>query len=184
MERQLPPFVLAERDALIAEVYEAFAGVSREGGVSWKEAEIADAYGRVQSGAHVYDADTRWQDLLDAKANFPGSGIGVWPFLEAVGFRYYLPAAMTLSVRSGNDETICFPLTLQTDRLDAFPGTLWSLLNLRQRQCVKRFLHYMTVIDALGWQLRFGSDWAAALESYWQAIPDENGRFRDESKSE
>ncbi len=166
-------FVRMEREGLIAEIEAAFDGVSREGGVSWTEAEIADAYGDVRIAAFVWDGDTRWQDLLDERANFPGSGIGVWSFLDAVGFRYYLPAAMTLSARSGHDETVCWPLTLQVSDHGSYPGALWSLLDLRQRRCVKRFLQYMVVVEALDW-LDSGNQWSSALASYWKAIPDED----------
>ena len=175
----LPPFVLAERDALINEIETAFDGISREGGVSWVDAMVADACGDERAGQHVQSAnrDARWQDLLAEGVEFPGDGIGVWPFLDAIGFRYYLPAAMILTIVSGNDATVCFPLTLESGSPSSWPRDRWTLLNLRQRRCVKRFLQYMNVVEAFAWTLRSdwnANEWGRALDLYWKDIPVED----------
>ena len=112
-DQDLPPFVLAERDALLAEIHEAFPGGSRQGGVSWSEADVIDDYGSPdqRAAARARDRDTRWQDLVDDPNWNPSDG-GHWSFLDAIGFRYYLPAAMVLAVRQGYDAGILFHLTL------------------------------------------------------------------------
>lgn len=174
----LPPFVRAERDSLLKEIESAFDGVTRAGGVSWQEAEIADNYGSPRAVERVRgkDTDTRWQDLLDEESDFQESGIGYWPFLDAIGFRYYLLAAMVWSVRLGHDVMIAFPLTSHGTG-HGWPGDRWTLLNLRQRRCVKRFLWYMDVVEACTWWTQnwaSSSEWRQALDWYWKDIPDED----------
>jgi len=61
--------------------------------------------------------------------------------LDADGFRYYLPAAMTRRLRSGFDEGIVFHLTLpDSGELRDYTLEQWSLLNMSDQICVRRFL--------------------------------------------
>lgn len=170
----LPTFVLAERDALLAEIYEAFPGGSRQGGVSWSEADVIDDYGTAEerAAARAKDRDSRWQDLLDDPNWNPEAG-GRWSFLDAVGFRYYLPAAMVRAVRQGWDSGVLFHLRLPEGDLRGYTQSQWTLLNLPQRLCVKRFLQYMGVVSGCRTEMSEEYGWFAALRSYWGRLPDD-----------
>ena len=50
---ELPHFIRIEQAALITEIEDAFDGFSRQGGVSWAEAEIADGYGSIRTVERV-----------------------------------------------------------------------------------------------------------------------------------
>lgn len=174
VNRDLPPFVVTEREALLAEIYEVFSGVSRQGGVSWSECEVIHLYGSPEDRAiaRAKAPDKHWQELLDDPDWDPESGIGGWPFLDAIGFRYYLAAAMVLSVRQGWDSGILFSLSLPEDDLRDYTKSQWALLNLPQRLCVKRFLQYMGIVSA--WREAKNDDWFEAFSSYWGQISDES----------
>lgn len=171
---ELPPFVRDERDALIDEVYEAFAEVSREGGVSWSQAAVTDAHG---AWPLQPENDSRWQDLIDDSTWESSPGLGGFGFLDAVGFRYYLPVQMTRCVRNGCDQgNIPLSIHLESSK-DAGPSgerKQWSLLDLRQRRCVKRFLQYMNVVNPSGCDDLSFSRWDVALDGYWKGVPDED----------
>ena len=174
-DQELPPFVIAERDALLAEIYDAFPGGSRQGGVSWSESVVIDDYGSPEerAAARAQDRDAKWQDLLDDTSWNPERGVGGWSFLDAIGFRYYLPAAMVISVRQGWDAGILFHLKLPEGDLREWKHDKWSMLSLPQRLCVKRFLQYMGIISA--WHVAEDDEygWIAALKSYWGRIADD-----------
>ncbi|RYG32933.1 hypothetical protein EON81_19450 [bacterium] len=169
----LPGFVEAERDALLADIEAAFAGVGREGGISWSEAEVLDMYGTAedQAKARAQDREPGWRSLVDDSKWRTGCGVGGWSFLDAVGFRYYLPAAMIRCIRTGNDEGIEYHLRLDDDKFRDFRADKWSLLTLDQRRCVRRFLEYMGVVTAYVYGGFDASGWQQSLELYWDQIP-------------
>jgi hypothetical protein len=106
---EVPAELQAERDALIAEIHEAFEGVTREGGVSWNETFVLDGYGSEEecSKARKTDRDHRWADLAYDETWIAGPGVGGWSFLDAIGFRYYLPAGMIRMLTAGHDAFPC-----------------------------------------------------------------------------
>ena len=82
----------AHRDRLIAEIHAAFAGVTREGGVSISEAHAIDydKSERACEKARTKDTDTAWSEV-DIEKKDRGSGLA---FMDPIGFRYHLPAYM------------------------------------------------------------------------------------------
>ncbi len=96
--------MIATRCELIDLVKAAFKDVSRRGGVSWSESEIIDNYGSVEERkfARAQDRDRQWTDLLTDEKFYP-SGIGGFCFLDPIGFRYYLPAAICLALAKRED---------------------------------------------------------------------------------
>ncbi|MFT3684081.1 MAG: hypothetical protein QM783_03975 [Phycisphaerales bacterium] len=83
------------------EIRAAFAGVSRQGGVSWNGAEARDEYrtpGEIDK-ANRSDTDTRWEQLLDRGDWCPEPGVGGFIFLDPLGRRYYLPAGLCWGLR-------------------------------------------------------------------------------------
>ena len=157
----------AERDALVAEIEAAFEGVTREGGKSWRDAEVADFYGD-EAFATWIDTDTRWQDLADDPNWYHASGNGGFCFLDPIGFRYFLPAAMIQAIRSSYNEGIQFHLTIASDDRREHHLNKVSLLDNRQMQCVRRFIEYMIAVSEAQEQEFEVDAWREALESYWK----------------
>lgn len=166
----LPPELEREREELIREIHAAFADVSREGGVSWSEAEVIDGYGTEEekAAARRADKDRSWTELVDNRKWDPGFGIGGYCFLDAIGFRYYLPPAMIRCIRSGFDEGIAFHLTRE-GRLRHM-GAQWSLLDQRQQRCVARFLRFMVAHTEADGDEFFRKRWDEPLQRYWEGV--------------
>ena len=92
METNDIPNYSARKAALIEEIIAAFDGVSRKGGVSMSEAAVIDDYGNAGERymARQEDKDTRWEEITIEQLE---NGWGLI-FLDAIGFRYYLPACL------------------------------------------------------------------------------------------
>lgn len=162
----------AEREALVAEIYDAFKNVLREGGVSWSESEVIDFYGSPEerAGARRKDTDIHWSQLVDDKNWSTEPGVGGYSFLDAIGFRYYLPPGMLRCLRSGYDEGICFHLSDPGQGLLEHKRNQQSLLDDRQRRCVAQFLLYMVKeaghsLNANNWRKALNCEWRRYLES-------------------
>ena len=154
-----------EREGLTAEIGEAFAGVTREGGVSWSEADAIDSYGskREQREARERDAESGWSELVGDESWDPDAQGHCWCYLDAKGFRYYLPAGMARSVRDGFAERLAFQLK---DTRSADPALI--LLDDRQRRCVARFLRYMMAFAEANDDPAQRDNWRDAFEGIWK----------------
>ena len=103
---------------LAALIEEAFAGVTRGEGVTLHEALAEDDYADpdVLAAARARDQDSDWhdvpRDVLSARCEF-------FSYLDAAGYRYYLPAAMLLSLDAA-----------ERNQSDTPQRTYWSLLPL------------------------------------------------------
>jgi len=95
---------LAEADKLVTIIHEAFNGVERGDGITLHQAMVIAKYGSDQEflAAKKRDRETRWQDVPDA--HFAVADPLALIFLDPAGFRYYLPAAMSWSVRSSDND--------------------------------------------------------------------------------
>src|SRR5438034_11383349 len=82
---------------LIHEIKAAFAGILRGNSIGWHEAEAVDSYGSQdeREAARRHDVEAGWEDvnpkLMD---EFPSAVY----FLDAGGFRFYLPAFMIADI--------------------------------------------------------------------------------------
>jgi len=181
MPTSVPESLVAERIAIESEIREAFKDVTREGGVSWNETRVLDDYGSKEEAtkARATDTDRNWIELADSKWDI-GPGFGGFAFLDSVGFRYYLPAAMIRTLQDGEDAGRCWgiagTLTLQKGKKPAAQQmrehTLakWSLLDLRQRRAVARFLQFMVAWRESTENWIEMNDWQKAYESYWNTV--------------
>lgn len=165
----LPPELEAERKALLREIDEAFGGVRRDDGVSWMEASVLDNYGTIEQclAARASDPECGWRLLVDDPSWDQDSLDGGFNFLDAKGFRYYLPPAMVCCVRHGDGHELAWKLSLGESGHE-YRLAQWALLDQRQRLSVRRFLTFMITVDSEG-----RNDWAQALSSYWNTIEDE-----------
>ena len=118
---------------LVEEIAAAFDGVGREGGVSLHEAEEIDCHGTSEerAAARKLDVDTRWQDVRDEWIEqFPSVPF----FLDALGFRYYLPAYMIWALRNPDSESAAGDAVVDNLLLENRLPELLPLLTDRQKQ--------------------------------------------------
>jgi len=178
----------SKRHEIEREIRVAFAKVTRKGGVSWSETRVIDSYGTEAEAAEarLLDRESSWTELADDPKWDPNCGIGGFSFLDPIGFRYYLPAAMIKSLREGPYSEVgflSFQLTLippplpgpimnrmaskanESDKeMRAYILKQWSALDDRQRRAVRSFLAFMAEAE----QSQGGGDsWQEALNSYW-----------------
>ncbi len=161
--------LLREQAALLAEIDAAFADVSRDGGMSWSESVVIDDHGSESERleARRSDKDRHWSELVEDNAWEPGVGCGGWSFLDTIGTRYYLPAALKRSVMEGEDAGVQFALTFGGREPGNWAKTKYAIFDDRQRGCVARFLLFMIEVSR---QEEWGHDmeaWRKTLESGW-----------------
>ncbi len=130
-----------ERDAILADLYTHFGNVTREGGVSWAEADVIDGWGseRECAAARASDTDTSWTELVEDE-NWWSDCVG-FSFLDAIGFRYYAVAAIVRSLHTMSDAGILW--YLDAGPHDKYGDSQLALFTNDQRACVARFLWFM-----------------------------------------
>lgn len=107
----------SERDEIIAHIQAAFADVTRgDRGIWWSECVAIDKYEteNVCEAARLSDTDSPWSELVDKLDWQPFPGIGGLRFINAEGFRYYLPPTMIRFLRGDNSEWFPGHLLLHT----------------------------------------------------------------------
>lgn len=147
--------------ALLAKIEAAFAGVSREGGITLHEATAIDDYAMPEqrSAARLRDQERRWQDVPDGHI---ARHYSVFSFLDDVGRAYYAPAYMSWLVRTGYGT--------QSNSIDGIlfalnPCHEWGhILTPAQCRAVAEFLTYVHEVLDEGSEL---SDAKAYLDHYW-----------------
>jgi hypothetical protein len=161
-----PAHLLAEHRALETEIREAFKGVTRDAGVSWSEAMVMDDYGSDEgcAEARASDADRSWTELAD-DTNWDAGAMGTWSFLDGIGFRYYLPAAMIRTLNAGYEACSSTPMDNILTMRPTHP--VLPLLDARQRACIARFVRFMIARDDANPEYS-GGDWARIYERFWK----------------
>ena len=156
------------RTALIELITAAFADVQRGNGISLHEAVAIDRYAMPEErmSGRKQDTESCWQDVpaQDIEDNYP-----VLTYMDAEGFRYYLPAFMVWSLKnyqtsaSVSTEAPIYELDVSGEedkrkrKIDQF-----RLFSEEQRVAACRFLRFMseqTAADASMAQ--------PALDGYW-----------------
>lgn len=169
----LPQHLTAERDALVADIHEAFRGVTRVGGRSWRDAYRSDYVGLAPNDRQLLeipDNDRSWEDLVAGLAwEDDDLGGGGFTFLDAVGFRYYLAPAMIRCVHRGYGNVLPQKLKVPDPGEPLRDLTLPQLSLLNEEQCrvVANFLQFMLTLDLLKGSEISQSDWGIALNSFW-----------------
>ena len=99
---------------LLDEITAAFHSVTRLGGRSWTDAIALDLMGvpRIDFPITHREDDRSWLDVAQDAGWDPDRGIGGWPFLDAIGFKYYLAAAMYRAVQSGDEGNLAHRMDL------------------------------------------------------------------------
>ena len=171
MESQLPLSLRDEQQAVEAEIRSAFASVVRGDGVSWSEAKVIDDYGSEEEcrEARAQDRDTSWMELVDDPAWICEPGVGGFSFIDAQGFRYYIPAAIIRCIRDRSGDFIVYHLSASDlpDKVLDHKLDQWSLINEQQGRAIARFVRLMIAIsehqndhcDLVIWGNAYNSHW-------------------------
>jgi len=152
-----------DRLALIASITAAFAGVSPEGRTTLRAAYRSD----YDSEADIdwFDDDTTWDRIPPHVLEFFGTTTNTFTFGNPQGFRYYMPAFMTHSLRTGTAMTSVHALDLKLPS-GRSPHELeeFAILNDDQRRAVAGFLRHVATYEG-------PAPWAErALERIWSRV--------------
>ncbi len=160
----------AERDAIIAAIHAAFASVVRgEHGISWCECRALDLYEPedARKAARESEPDSQWSELIASPYWEPFPGIGGFTFINAEGFRYYLPPTMIRFLCEDISEWFDGHLLRHiADFTGAQSLPLWTEAQLR---CIARFISFMARHDPDGESSDTPNVWAKALDQRWKA---------------
>lgn len=132
MHDELPPNLIAQRDALVALVHDAFRDV-RRGGVSWSETMVIDGNGTLaeRTAARAADRDTHWSQLVnDANWKIPESW-GGFAFLNDQSQAYYFAPTLVRCLLEPHP-------VISTCRFRRF----YAYLDDRQRHAVARCIRF------------------------------------------
>lgn len=161
----------------IALIFETFYGVTREGGTSWTEAWLIDL-GRSEEEARegrLSDRESCWEELVDDPSWSLSQGSGEFCYLDPIGFRYYLPAAMILELRH-QGRFMAWNLNLHDGKSRKQTLDKWSALTPKEVQCICDFLKCMDSMelrqDTGGFYHKHGmqTDWRDVYLSYWVSV--------------
>lgn len=131
---------------MIDEIAAAFAGVSRDGGVSLHQAEVKDDYGSrdEELAARELDTDATWLEVPEEDI------AGHWDilsFLDPIGFRYYIPAYMvwTLDNLDSNsaDATVSALTQPVCKKPDHVQYRKYAIFSDSQRKAIGHFLQHL-----------------------------------------
>lgn len=166
---KLPEPLAIERDAIIAEIYAAWKGVTHEGGVSWSETwcidDPFDDTPEDRAAARAKDNELDWEELAD---NPPWTKHG-HPvlFLDPIASRYYIAPMLVCTLRGKPVHHVQQLLLLTTNGFCHYPDR-WSLLDDRQQACITRFLRFMHRSHCFEHGVHFRTnEWHTILESHW-----------------
>lgn len=173
MDFHLDEEARAEREALAANIHDAFADVRRgPGAISWSECYVLDMYGTPaqREAARRSDTDTHWSQLIGMPDWRPFPGVGGFNFINTEGFRYYLPPTM-IRMLSGHDAE-WFPghLLRFVDRfIDPVGDPFWTRAQIT---CIARFIRYMArnADEVRDDDPDMPNFWQDALEGRWKDI--------------
>ena len=149
---------------LLAEIKKVFLKVQRGGGVTLHETAVLDHYGseEMQRHARRKDNDRHWWDVRDEWIEAFG-GVGGLSFLDAEGFRYYLPAYMSYWLRSGQEPNL---LTFHLENPNRYGFD--TLFSPTEKSTIAKFLDYVRI------HFQENRHAKRALDNYW-------GRFLEVS---
>jgi hypothetical protein len=92
------------KEEVINQLNSVFRHVTRNGGVSWSEARVIDDYGSKteRALARSNETDKNWMDVALCTKRWENNW-GPWVFLDDIGFRYYLVAAIARDIIVGKN---------------------------------------------------------------------------------
>ena len=162
-----------KQKALLKETRVAFGSVQRGNGITLHQAQAIDDYAGPEQelAARRLDTDRKWEDVPEQDIVRHYTAL---TFLDADGFRYYIPAYMSFAVKHYKCGSFDF-LILDHILYALNPGDgpelpewkieQFEILDEGQKEVVCRFLHFMK--DEAEDYLIGHSDAEQALEKYW-----------------
>lgn len=177
--------LLARRDELIQQIHTVFDKVTREGGISLREANVIDDYGtdeqRVQ--ARLLDTDTHWSQV-DVEQLDPGCSC--MSFVDPIGYRYYAPAYMVYILKYGYSNVFggsfvdsnifefyffgLNPSQHDSPELIEHIRKKYVLFTVEERVCIARFL----ALDAELYTFDYSDHSLQAIKCEWgKHLPDD-----------
>jgi len=160
----IPERFKPEQDAVEALIRGAFRGVTREGGISWSEADELSccADEATLAAARARDVDRQWEDLVDDASWRHNTGGDEWLWLDAIGFRYYLAPAMIRCTRDPvDDELFLYAMQIHGELKE----DQVRLLTRNQKHVAARFVRLMTAIETLD---PYSNPWSLAYRLHWR----------------
>jgi hypothetical protein len=130
---------------LLCGIVESFSDVTRQGGRSWSDALALDLMGVPGVSFHTThrEDDTSWLEVAQDAGWIPDAGLGGWAFLDGVGFRYYLAAAMYRAVKTGEGGCLAYQITLPPNGNAKRRFLDRWILNERQHHATMRVAEFM-----------------------------------------
>jgi hypothetical protein len=161
----------------------AFHGVTLEGGISIRQGEVCDNYGKDNTGRELSDAAFAAiprGEITDDWRALPFDELERFPYLahmDAKGFRYYIPAFLLSLLHNANGISMRVVGTLSSlyPKRDSWLHhmQLYDLLTKEQRSAIATFLFELQSSPRLD-----RSDQrlvSAALQAYWlQYLPQQH----------
>jgi hypothetical protein len=131
----------AERDSLIARIEAAFGHVRLGEGVSLHQARAMDDYESEATIASVrtFDTEHRWQDVSDEKLDRLSDTL---PFMDAEGFRFYMPRFMTFALRNEGSGSWARDTAIYWSDTRERAGDHLALLSDEQRDVIRAFCEF------------------------------------------
>lgn len=174
--------VATDRDRLIAKIGEAFRHVTLTGGRSWVQCELLDTGLSTAHAPHSHRQRERpWQQLVDEPGWQPFPGVGGFAFIDAIGFRYYLPPTMIRFIRGDVSHyydthlpsiiTGFVPMHGVTVEQD--DDARWSV---RQLRCIAQFIAFMASDRSSNADDESRAAWQAMLDAGWRRYLDPSAR--------
>lgn len=159
------PEAAAERDAIIAAVYDAFHDVKRgPDATSWNETILLDGGRTLFQCLKVRKAEknTEWQSLVDDPTWDPFPGSGGFTFVNPAGFHYYLPPALVRFLRG--DGIQWYPGHLVGFIDDFYKDIRWSDPQLH---VIARLIVFMASNDPRPCRDDGTNVWEEAIKNRW-----------------
>jgi hypothetical protein len=160
--------VSSKEEEIISAIRSAFSHVQRGQSISLHETDAIDDYAddNQRKKARLLDTDVHWWEIAPEQLEKFYSALF---YMDAEGFRYYIPAYMTQALRtykvgsSSVDAALSslFPLTGDASEL-------YALLDDPQKKCVAQFLWFIATETGDQWKDKLEVYNATrALEDFW-----------------
>lgn len=124
------------KERLIELIFREFSALTRKGGVSWSEGWVRDHYHYTAKDceeARASDRDRNWLEVAVDPRWKTEAGFGPWSFLDPIGYRYYIIAALMRTLLYIGEDVDVWLFN---------PNVLPDLFNESQTAAIAQFVLY------------------------------------------
>lgn len=158
----------SKEEKIIAAIQSAFSRVQRGNGISLHEADAIDDYAdeTQRRQARLLDTDVHWWEIAPEQLEKFHNAL---VFMDAEGYRYYIPAYMTQALRTYKVGSLALDAAISS----LFPVTegasvLYALLDHAQKRSIAQFLWFFATEAGDSWKDKLDVYNATrALEDVW-----------------